>query len=170
MKSKLRGKMFGRLKVLRAAGVNKHRSTLWKVKCVCGSTRTLPASDLLSGNTRSCGCLYLELLRGQKGRTARTFKHGYAKTPTYISWLHMVSRCTNSRRKDWKFYGGAGVMVCKRWLNFENFLADLGPRPLGTSLGRFGDVGNYKPGNCAWQTKIEQGAERHKKVEARKAA
>jgi len=52
-----------------------------------------------------------------------------------------------------------GVTVCERWRTFDNFLADLGERPEGTSLGRFADVGNYEPGNCAWQTKKEQASE-----------
>lgn len=39
---------------------------------------------------------------------------------------------------------------------FSNFLADMGERPEGTSLGRLGDKGNYEPGNCQWQTAAEQ--------------
>ena len=59
-------------------------------------------------------------------------------------------------------YGGKGIKICERWLGergFENFLADLGERPAGTTLGRFGDIGNYELGNVAWQTKSEQVAE-----------
>lgn len=42
-------------------------------------------------------------------------------------------------------------------MSFSNFLLDMGERPLGTSLGRIGDTGNYEPGNCAWQAPAEQG-------------
>lgn len=57
------------------------------------------------------------------------------------------------------------VDVCVRWHKFENFLSDMGERPEGTTLGRFGDVGNYEPGNCKWMTWAEQLANR--RIEAR---
>lgn len=50
---------------------------------------------------------------------------------------------------------------------FENFLADMGSRPEGTTLGRFGDIGNYEPGNCEWQTPKQQGAEQRIKRQLR---
>jgi hypothetical protein len=73
----------------------------------------------------------------------------------------MKSRCTNPNAEKYPKYGGAGVLICDRWLNsFENFLADMGERPHGTSQGRFGDVGNYEVGNVSWQTWAEQVANR----------
>lgn len=50
----------------------------------------------------------------------------------------------------------SNVTVCARWNDFQLFLADMGERPKGTTLGRFNDLGNYEPGNCAWQTVSEQ--------------
>lgn len=42
-------------------------------------------------------------------------------------------------------------------MKFENFIADMGERPVGTTLDRFPDVnGNYELGNCRWATPIEQ--------------
>jgi hypothetical protein len=62
----------------------------------------------------------------------------------------------------WMSYGGANppVIICDRWQGehgVENFIADMGERPEGTTLGRFGDVGDYEPGNVSWQTWKEQG-------------
>jgi hypothetical protein len=97
--------------------------------------------------------------------------HGHASygsaSSTYRTWNQMVQRCTNPSATNYGRYGGAGVKVCDRWLSFADFVADMGERPEGTSLGRFGDVGNYEPGNCAWQTSTEQGAEKRKKRAAK---
>lgn len=69
----------------------------------------------------------------------------------------MKNRCNDSSNIRYSRYGGASVKVCERWMSFVNFLADMGERPTGTSLGRLADSGNYEPGNCAWQTPAEQG-------------
>jgi hypothetical protein len=126
----------------------------WSFKCDCGKTVILPSNAVKTGNTRSCGCIKREEMN------RRFTKHGHAPagktTPTYNSWYAMIQRCTNPHNKCWKNYGGAGVTVCKRWLVFKNFLADMGTRPENTTLGRYGDIGNYKPSNCAWQSFIEQ--------------
>lgn len=78
----------------------------------------------------------------------------------------MLKRCLNPHHDNFPRYGGAGVVVADRWNpklggSFQNFLSDLGERPAGTSLGRFGDVGNYEPNNVKWMTDAEQ------KIEAR---
>jgi len=70
----------------------------------------------------------------------------------------MKQRCLTPTHPAYPKYGGRGVSVCKRWAaSFNDFLADMGPRPPGTSLDRFpnGD-GNYEPGNCRWATAVEQ--------------
>lgn len=46
--------------------------------------------------------------------------------------------------------------MCQRWMTFENFLADMGVRPDGTTLDRKDVAGNYEPSNCRWATTIEQ--------------
>ena len=83
-------------------------------------------------------------------------KHGHRggtgkdRSPTYISWMKMRSRCNNQNDKSWHMYGGIGIKCCDRWASFENFLADMGPRPPRHDLSRRDEDDDYRPGNCDW--------------------
>ena len=70
------------------------------------------------------------------------YKHGMYGTPTYKSWAEMKRRCGTRWWKD--------VTYCERWEKFENFFADMGERPKGTTLDRINTHGNYEPNNCRW--------------------
>lgn len=89
-----------------------------------------------------------------------TITHGhtrnYRSTPTWRSWSSMRQRCTNKNLPHYRHYGGRGITVCERWSVFENFLADMGERPHGTSIDRIDKDGNYEPGNCRWASNRQQ--------------
>jgi hypothetical protein len=68
----------------------------------------------------------------------------------------MLSRCRNPRHIEWHNYGGRGITVCERWLKFDNFRDDIGPRPGGMTLERDRVNEGYGPGNCRWATAKEQ--------------
>jgi hypothetical protein len=89
-----------------------------------------------------------------------TVRHGHSgknwHSPTYRSWHSMVNRCELPRSRAYPHYGARGIRVCERWRDFANFLADMGVRPVGTSLDRINNDGHYEPGNCRWATPVEQ--------------
>jgi hypothetical protein len=67
----------------------------------------------------------------------------------------------NKKARDYPKYGGRGIKICRRWSKFEDFLADMGERPPGTTLDRYPDNnGNYEPDNCRWATDEEQNGNR----------
>ena len=161
----LTNQVFGRLTVLRCVERNRHGHAIWACRCSCnGREIEVRGSHLTGEDIMSCGCARREM------SAARQFKHGHSVgnllSPTYFSWSAMIKRCSNPNDIGFSRYGGAGITVCDRWQGehgFETFLVDMGERPQGKTLGRFGDVGNYEPENCAWQTSQEQGAERRMK-------
>lgn len=92
-------------------------------------------------------------------------KHGQTDSPTYRSWKAMIARCEYPKTRGYRYYGGRGITVCKRWRNsFLAFLEDMGERPEGTSLDRIDSDSNYEPGNCRWATAVEQRANRRDSV------
>lgn len=104
-----------------------------------------------------CGIGNVNNLR--HGHACRNIR-GNKGTREYYSWQSMIQRCTNSNVRQFLDYGGRGITVCERWRRFENFLADMGLRPEGKSLGRLDNDKGYSPENCKWQTVKEQCANR----------
>jgi hypothetical protein len=149
------GLRFGHLEAIGTCFNAARRTTEIVCRCDCGRQYIAGPYQLRTGGTRSCGCqLRLDAI------SAAVRVHGHVRnrkpSPTYRSWQSMWKRCTKPDEDSYQYYGAAGITVCERWRSFENFLADMGERPVGTSIDRKDNALGYKPANCRWATVLEQ--------------
>lgn len=160
----LSGQKFGRLLVSGKTQKSKYNRTQFWCNCDCGTGKWITATSLISGATKSCGCL----AREKSSYNCKYFmpevntKHGLTKQDSsgksnppkvYEIWAGMKRRCSDVNSSD---YFGRGIKVCDRWMRFDNFLEDMGHPPSGTSLDRINNDGDYEPLNCRWATRSEQ--------------
>lgn len=107
--------------------------------------------------------------KSHKGKDNGRFSHGHCVggySNEYYIWSAMVQRCTNSKNKSYKNYGGRGIGVSKEWLIFDNFIVDMGIRPSkNLTLERRDNNKDYTKSNCIWATRTDQARnKRHLKL------
>lgn len=143
------GQRFNRLLVTGDAEMDIRHQSRFVCICDCGKEHVAGGQELKRNKVQSCGCLRVE--EGSRaGLLSRVHGHGETPTPTYSTWRHMKSRCTNPDDESYRWYGLKGVSVCERWLNFPDFLKDMGTRPKDMTLDRINPFGNYELANCRW--------------------
>ena len=138
------GQVFGKLTVLEQAGRNNLMKVLWRCRCECGQEIMAVSGSLVTGNTKSCGCI------------GTNFKHGGTGKGSYNTWRAMIRRCYNPLDKDYPRWGGRGIVVHAPWHDYTVFAKDVG-EPAGTeTFDRIKTDGNYEPGNVRWATPTVQ--------------
>jgi hypothetical protein len=139
----LTGLRFGRLTAERVV-IDKIRK--WECACECGNTSVVRTADLNNGNTKSCGCLSIDLLR------THAITHGDSKSRLYQCWFGMKKRCQNPKNTSFHYYGGRGITVCDEWqdyLAFKEWALSRGYRD-DLTIERLDVNKGYGPNNCLW--------------------
>ena len=161
MATNITGKRYGRLAVVQEVEPktysNGSKTRMFLCKCDCGNEKVIRLPQLLSGRTKSCGCM-------QKERASVSNRtHGLSKNNKrlYKVWKSMRARCNNPNDASYYRYGGIGIKVCDEWdKDFSTFyewsiangykedIAESGRNRL--SIDRINNDGNYEPSNCRW--------------------
>lgn len=158
MKSINDGERFGRLIISQPSQEVTTYHIYVSCICDCGNEKVARLDHLISGATKSCGCI------SKENPPAR--KHGMRHSKEYSIWCDMKKRCSNKNAQNYKYYGGRGIKVCDEWnQSFESFIKDMGLCPTKTSsIERINNELGYCNHNCKWIEMSDQAANRGNSV------
>jgi hypothetical protein len=147
----LDGQRFGRWIVVERVFNHPSPVSRWLCRCDCGKTKIVLGSSLKQGRSQSCGCFAVETTTKRNRKEIRNTDH-----PLYRLWAGIIARCLYPNAVAYERYGGRGIKVCERWKVFENFVADMPPRPSSKhTIHRIDNDKDYELGNVCWATRKE---------------
>lgn len=153
-------KRFGKLTVVKRLSMEErvHKPNDLLCLCDCGKTIQTNAYKLLTGHSKSCGCMKAERI-GNLNK-----KYQYTNKRLYSVYKAMIDRCCDSKNPMYKHYGEKGIVVCEEWLNDYDAFAkwafesgyDKDAKFQQCTLDRRDNNGIYEPSNCRWITNKQQ--------------
>ena len=162
------GDTFGRLTVISDETIGKGTDIKYLCRCSCENKteKYIKKWNLIYGNTKSCGCLALELSAERKK------VHGEAGTRLYQIWTSMKGRCYNPNNEKYNDYGARNITVCDEWKdNYTSFRDWSYQNGYDDSLNwtectidRINNEKGYSPDNCRWTTVKIQGNNKRNNV------
>ena len=107
---------------------------------VCGRTLKTTRFKIKGGRIALCRCT----------PKVKAERPGKLHVPTRNTHKAMLARCLNKAHEAFNRYGGVGINVDPRWLDYDNFVLDMGLRPAGKELDRCNNEMGYTKENCRW--------------------
>lgn len=150
------GQRFGRLVAIKRAGrqISSYPGctrTLWQCKCDCGNKKNATSTALRQGHTRSCGCLYREMLHRPKPKSVHPLPFGRAARNAVMTQYKRISR---NRKSAWALtdaefdkliYGNCHYCGCPPLQRGKH--ADFYGHVLYNGIDRVDNSAGYVPGN-----------------------
>ena len=148
----LTGMQFDRLNVIKRDGYLSNGVGFlkaWECLCECGNVVRVRSHSLVSGGSKSCGCLTSEKT------IERSVTHGLSKHPLYNIWAGIKQRCGLTKcvkENHLRFYKNCGMY--KKWHNFEPFYKwAIDKWEPGLDIDRKDTLSGYYPNNCRFVTR-----------------
>ncbi len=110
---------YNKLTAIKFSHRNKRSKMFWLFRCDCGVEKVIRVDGVISGHTKSCGCLQ----RKHISELGKNIVHGMCRTRFHNTWNGMKQRCIDKNLLCYKHYGGRGIKCF--WKSFENFRDDM---------------------------------------------